>query len=522
MTFSTVTLRDYQERAIAQLAPSLARSRKTILQLPTGSGKTRVATAIIQRAIAKGNRVLFIVDREELVEQTCRALDAAGVDYGCMHSFNTWGLDAPVVVATAQTLARREWPFTELVIVDECHTMYTDTLTKMVESENQHFIGLTATPFSKGLGKFWKGLVVGATTRELIDAGYLCEYHVFGPPPADLSQVKTVAGDYHQGQLAQAVNRKQIVGDVVKTWLSLGENRQTICFGVDVAHSKRIVEEFTAYGVPAAHIDAYSDSEERREALSLFRSGAVKVISSVDILTKGFDHPEASCLIMARPTKSLTVYIQQAGRVLRTAEGKANAIILDHGGNTEFHGFPCDPLPSFLCDGTRKQSTGQKKERQPKACQKCHYVKPAGVHECPSCGFAPERQTEVEGTDDHLVRKEKLKNPVKQEWYAMLLHHAREKGFKDGWAAHKFKEKFGVWPHRNDVVPVEPNDEVRGYIKHLQIRQAKSKRKPVKSSCKYCGSTNLYRAEGKGPHSAQLRCGGCQRHVQWLPKGEAA
>ena len=520
MTYSTVTLRDYQSSAIDDLAPVLARKRKVILSLPTGAGKTRVATAIVQRAVEKQNRVLFIVDREELVEQTCRAFDAAEVDYGCMHSTNTWGLDAQVIVATAQTLARRGWPFTELVIVDECHTMYTDTLAKLSTSENQHFIGLTATPFSKGLGKFWKGLVVGTTTKELIDKGYLCEYEVYGPPPADLSQVKTVAGDYHQGQLAEAVNRKQIIGDVIKTWLSLGENRQTICFAVDVAHSKRIVEEFNAYGVPAAHIDAWSDSDERREALSKFRSGEVKVVSSVDILTKGFDHPEASCLIMARPTKSLTVYIQQAGRVLRTAEGKDKAIILDHGGNTEYHGFPCDPLPNFLCDGTRKKSESKAKELpKPKSCKKCHYVKPAGVHQCPECGFAPERQTEVEGTDDHLVKREKV-TADKAKWYGMLLWYARDKGYKDGWAAHKFKEKFGAWPH-GTALPIEPDDEVRGYIKHLQIRQAKSKRKPVKTSCRYCGSSNLQKAPGAGPHSAQLRCGDCNRHVQWLPK-EAA
>lgn len=521
MTFSTVSLRDYQSGFIASIGEAMRHSRKVVGQLPTGAGKTRVATAIIQRAVAKGNPVLFICDREELIEQTSRAFDAAGIDHGVIQGIH-WRCrpHLPVQIATAQTLARRRWPHAKLVIWDECHTIYKSVLKKMDEWNAVKFLGLTATPLTKGMGKHWDALVVGATTRGLIESGYLCNYMVYGPPPADLSKVKTVRGDYDQKQLSEAVNRKNIIGDVVTTWLSLGEGRKTICFAVDVAHSKHLVSEFQGYGVPAAHIDAYTDTEDRRDALRAFAAGEIKIISCVDILTKGYDQPQASCLIMARPTKSRTVYIQQAGRVLRTAPGKDNAIILDHGGNTERHGFPCDSLPGRLCDGV-KSDTGakEKQERKPSTCPKCHFVKPVGIHECPQCHFAPERQTEVEATDDKLVRIEKVDSAEKQRWYAMLLHHSRAKGYSDGWAAHKYKEKFGVWPHRkSDVIPMEPSDDVRGYIKHLQIKQAKSKRKPVASSCRYCNSTSLSRHAGKGPHAAQLRCNGCGRHVQWLSK----
>lgn len=523
MTLSLISLRPYQADAIEAVANSLRRHQKTVLSIPTGGGKTRIATAIIQRALNKGNAVLFICDREELIDQTSRAFDKAGIDHGViqgMHWRRRPGL--PVQIATAQTLARRRWPHADLVIWDEAHTVYKNVLKKMREWDGTKFLGLTATPLTKGMGKDWEDLVVGTTAKELIAQGFLCRYEVYGPPPADLSGVKTVAGDYHQGQLSDAVSKKQIIGDVVTTWLSLGENRQTICFAVDVAHSQSIVETFQAYGVKAAHIDAYTDSDERRQTLKDFADGKIKIVSSVDILTKGYDQPQASCLIMARPTKSRIVFIQQAGRVLRTAEGKDKAIILDHGGNTERHGFPCDDLPKKLCDGSKGESASQKAEREPpkpKACQKCHHVKPAGVHECPKCGFAPQKQTGVEATDHKLVKVERIDSAEKRRWYSMLLWHALEKGYSPGWAAHKFKDKFGQWPYRKDVDPVEPDEEVRGYLKYLNIRQAKSKRRD--QSCRYCNSTNLTRQPGVGPHHAQLRCNDCGRHVQWLSKGAA-
>lgn len=523
---STVSLRDYQSDFIDSLARAMTNNRCVVGQLPTGGGKTRVATAIIQRAIAKGNPVIFICDREELVEQTSEAFDAAGIDHGVIKS-DHWRSrpHCPVQIATAQTLSRRRWPHANLVIWDECHTVYKNVLKKMKEWNAVKFIGLTATPLTKGMGKHWDALVIGGTTKSLIDDGYLCPYTVYGPPPPDLSDVPIVRGEYQQSKLSAAVNKKNIIGDIVTTWLSLGENRQTICFAVDVAHSKHIVDEFNSYGIPAAHIDAYTDSDDRKNALNDFASGNIKIISSVDILTKGYDQPQASCLIMARPTKSRTVYIQQAGRVLRIAEGKQNAIILDHSNNTEQHGFPCSPLPTQLCDGVAESRAKQnKKEPKPKSCPKCHYVKAPGVHECPKCAFAPERITEVENTDDRLVRLDAVDTATKHTWYAMLLWISRNKNYNDGWASHAYHDKFHVWPQRKrNVIPMEPNEEVINWVKHMNIKKAKSKRGPqsLPTECKYCNSTNLSRHKGTGSHHAQLRCDDCGRHIVWIRKETA-
>jgi superfamily II DNA or RNA helicase len=514
-------LREYQERSISELGMALKSGvRNVCLMAPTGSGKTAIAMEIINRALAKGKRVMFICDRVDLIDQTSEEFEKFGIDHGVIQG-NHWRVrpGAPVQVCSIQTLARRRnSPFVDLVIVDEAHTMYKAQIDMIEKWDNVPFIGLTATPFTKGMGKVYGKVVVVETTQSLIDQGYLCPFIAYGPPPPDLSGVKTMAGDYNQKQLSDKVNEKTILGDVVRTWLSRGEDRQTICFAVDIAHSKAIVDEFRCHGVNAAHIDAYTDEDERKELIRDFKSGKIKILSSVDILTKGFNNPEASCLIMARPTKSLIVHIQQIGRVLRIAEGKKNAIILDHGGNMERLGFPTDALPTLLCHG--EKGTASKQERKdplPKSCPKCDYLKPAKVHECPQCGFLPERQTEIVAQDVKLERIERINSQDKERWYSMLLYYAREKGFQDGWASHKYREKFSVWPSRKTGLhPVKPDEEVSNYIKHLNIKQAKSKK--VMSSCRFCHSTNLKIMSGKGPHAGQLRCEDCGRHVQWLSK----
>ena len=175
---------------------------------------------------------------------------------------------------------------------------------------------------------------------------------------------------------------------------------------------------------------------------------------------------------MARPTKSLIVHIQQIGRVLRTADGKDNAILLDHGGNIARLGFPTDELPTVLCNGEKEKKEAKKSEPAlPKPCPKCEFMKKPGVHECPKCGHAPEKVTNIAFKDCKLEKLEKVSMSDKNQWYGMLLHYARSKGHKDGWASHKYKEKFGVWPVRKTGIhPIQPSMEVMDYITHLHIK----------------------------------------------------
>lgn len=478
------TLRSHQERAIELLRKSFsAGNRCPILQASTGFGKTIISVEIIKKLVANGKRVLFVVDSIQLIDQTSETFDRFGLDHGVIQADHWRANDLPLQLASVQTLTRRRnKPMVEFCLVDECHVVYSSFAKLITQTWNGvRFIGLSATPFTKGLGKIYDDLIVVETTQGLIDKGYLCDFIAYGSTALDVTGIPTTAGDYNQAELGKRVNNTKIVGDVVKTWLKRGQNRQTVCFAVNVAHSKAIVDEFKAYGVSAEHIDANTKSEERDDILSRYEAGEIKILSNVGITTKGWDSPKTSCCILARPTKSLMLYIQMVGRVLRTAEGKTEAIILDHGRNIERLGFPTDELPQYLCDGDKDQIEKRKSEDRekplPKPCPECNFMKEAFI--CPSCGYEPKIKPTVVAEDLEL-KKLARDNFKQRDFYAQLLGYARSKGFKDGWAYHKYFDKFGEYPRKVSPVPKPPGDEVKGFIQHLNIKNAKSKAKKAK------------------------------------------
>jgi len=478
---NTYTLRPHQSHAIELLRHSFRNGHRTpLLQASTGFGKTLVSVDIIKSALEKGKRVLFVVDRITLIDQTSEVFDSFGLDHGIIQGDHWRVNNHPLQLASAQSLGKRKYkPDADLIIVDEAHSTYS-AMTKLITREWNAlpFIGLSATPFTKGLGKIYDDLILVESTKSLIDKGYLCDFEAYGAP-LDLKGVRTTAGDYNQKDLEKKVNRKQIVGDVVDTWFRLGDNRQTICFAVSVDHSRAIVDEFVANGVPAAHLDAHTPAEQRREIFDAHNAGDIKIISNVGITTKGFDSPNSSCLILARPTKSLMLYIQMVGRVLRVSDCGRNAIILDHGTNIERLGFPTDPLPEFLCNGDKesaerkKQEKKDREEKLPKPCEKCTHV--SIEFACPQCGYTPRRAPKVETVSGMLKKMQQVPMEEKRKWYSMLLGYSRDKGFKDGWADHKYRERFGVWFRGKDGVrAAAPDKEVLNYIKYLQIRSAKA------------------------------------------------
>jgi DNA repair protein RadD len=473
-------LRDYQAESIERVRQSLRTHDSVILQQPTGSGKTVIAGEIIKKVVEAGKTCMFVADRTTLIDQTSASFDDFGIDHGVIQR-DHWRTNyhKPVQVASIQTLARRKPHHADIIIVDEAHTLYKKQV-EMLSKYNSKFIGLTATPYTKGLGLHWQDLIVGATTQELIDKGYLSDFVVYAPPPVDLSGIRTVGGDYNQKQLGARVNQTEPIGDIVATWKKYGMGNQTICFGVNVEHSKHIVEQFNAAGVSALHIDAYDDPSDRRRAIMAYKNQDIKVISCVDILTKGFDEPHTGTLIMARPTKSLIVHLQQIGRVLRVAEGKGEAIILDHGANVERHGFPTDESLPVKLDVTPKgqRQETQKKEKLPKACPSCSFVKPAGVHACPKCGFEPKRVNHVEAEDGKLVKLKKNHSiSQRQNFYSGLLGYAEDKGYSQGWAAHAYRDKYDTWPNDLQRVATEPTASAINWVKHMNIRKRYSKRR---------------------------------------------
>ena len=476
-------LRSYQVEAINQLRQAILNGHsRIVLQLATGGGKTTIAAEMIRKANEKGKKCLFLADRIELVEQTSKRLDYENIDHGIiMANHPRYKPNAINQVCSPQTLARRTIPNADLVIIDECHVAYNVHRKMMQALPNAVFIGLSATPFTKGLGKMYSNLVIGAPTSRLTNEGYLVPTKVFAPSKPDLTKIRTIAGDYDEKELFARVKKPKLIADIVDTWVKRGENRPTIGFAVNVMHSQYLCEQFKDKGIRAAHIDSYMSKTDREQIVKDFKSGYIKVLFNVGILDKGFDYPEASCLIMARPTKSLMVYIQQAGRVLRTHENKVDAIILDHAGNTESHGFVTDELPEVLDDGIKKKNVVQTKEK-PKGeiCPSCSFVKAPKVWKCPCCGFAAIKKDSGIATEQgELLEVSRKRTNIedKQKIYAELLYIQWEKGYKQGFAAQMYRNKFGVWPKGLNDLPIKPSPETMNYVKSRMIAYSHSRKR---------------------------------------------
>lgn len=498
------TLRPYQEQALDQLRSALARGhRRVMLYSPTGSGKTETAFGMIQSAITKGKRVAFIANRKELVHQASRRLTRSGIAHGILQADNTRSLDARVLVCSIDTVHMRGLPDdVALIIVDEAHAVAGSKKYRelMFRLNRVPVIGLSATPFSPGLGKHYdelrgalfQELVTAASIRELIEQDYLVDCDIYAPHEPDLTGVKSQRGiggelDYNERELAEAVDKPALVGGIVEHWLKHAAGKPTVVFASNIPHSQHIVAEFERAGVSAAHIDYHHTDEERAAILDGFNQGRFTVLSNSALLAEGWDAPQCEVMILARPTRSLIRYIQMAGRVLRPYPGKERALVLDHSGTVLRLGFPTDDLPLELDDGKSNASSARKQERkasEPKPCPSCKLVRPAGVHVCPSCGFAPTRQSDVEVADGEL---RKLDRPTRKQnassrfekaaTYSGLLQIAHERRYSEKWAAHQYRKIFGVWPRALPEVRREPTAELRSWVKAQQIAFAKRQQK---------------------------------------------
>jgi superfamily II DNA or RNA helicase len=295
----------HQERALAALRRSLAAGHKRpMVQMPTGAGKTLLAAHIIRMVLDKGKRVAFVVPVLNLINQTIERFEAEGIDaIGVMQGrHERTDLKAPVQIVSAQTLARRKRPDVDLVIVDEAHQLIREIFRWMKDSPVP-FIGLSATPWARGLGKYYDDLVAEVTTSDLIDSKHLSPFVAFAPSTPDLSSVKVVAGEFHEGELADAMDRSAITADIVVTWLKRGENRSTFCFCVNRRHAQHVAERFLEVGIRAEYMDGQTPLGERLAIFDRFREGATRIVCNVGVLTTGVDE-DVRCIIDAKPTKA--------------------------------------------------------------------------------------------------------------------------------------------------------------------------------------------------------------------------
>jgi DNA repair protein RadD len=483
------TLRDYQKDVITRTYESMRSHRKTMLQMATGSGKSHVAAAIMEMGLAKGKRIGFLIDRIVLGDQITDRLFSSGLPVSVVQGQHPlWNPNKPLQVCSVQTLARRretQWPAVDLWIMDEAHLVYDVVNRMMAHRTDIPWLGLSATPFTRGLGLIWDNLVVGSTTKQLIEQGYLCDYEAYGPDTPNLIGVRRSGGDWSPADLEGRMN--EITGSVVKHYMDRGRKpdgsmMKALAFTPTVAYSQHLADEFRKNGIDADHVSGHDTDVQREDKMARYKSGEIQVMTNCDVLTRGFDMGDIEYGILARPTRSLSLHIQMLGRFLRTSPGKDKALIMDHAGNIERLGFPDDDLPTRLDSEDRSESDDTREEddeeREPRNCPQCHHLMPAGTVQCAMCGHVIRKPIEVEVKSGILT---KLTNPNvgekqnKQEIYSQLLHIADARGYSRGWTAHKYRELFEVWPRGMVDVLAQPSEGLQGWITHKNIAWAKRK-----------------------------------------------
>jgi len=464
------------------------------VQAMTSFGKTVLAADIIHDALSKGVGVLFTAPFLTLVDQTIVEFNSFGIkDIGVIQAdhFLT-DYSQPVQVCSIQTIETRmkadpagwkAYQQERLIIHDEFHICH-KTHEAMNRMAVKPVIGLSATPWRKGLGKQYSHLVNGPSTRWLIDNGFLSDYRAYSHHVPDMSGVKTVGDDFSKSEAGEKYTPR-VIGDIVKHWFKLAAGRKTILFAPRVADAERFAAEFRAAGVKSVSVNGYMDQVECQEEIEKFRQGQIDVLCSVAKLATGFSVKDVGCIIDAQPTKSLMRHIQKLGRGLRTHPDKDDVIILDNAGNMLRNGLPDDQYPDHLDDGKNRSKIDRKPEDEPlpKACPSCGFMKPPKTKTCPSCGFEAARQSQLEVEEGELVelrKKKKLNKDAtpeqKEQFFGELKHYAYMHNYREGWASNKYKEKFGVWPNKYRNAPRVPaSEETLNWIKSRQIAFAKRK-----------------------------------------------
>ncbi len=455
-----MTLRDYQVDLIRSARATAASGiRRLLLVLPTGSGKTVVAANIINSAVERGKRILFLAHRRELIEQPSRKLDALGIDHGIvMASHWRHRPHLPVQVASVQTLVNRELRETpDLIFIDESHRARAESYQQIIDRYPQVFvIGLTATPMrsdGKGLGNLFQRLIQGPSVAELTERGYLVPTRAFAPSKPDLKGVRVTAGDYNAGGIQRTMDRPTITGDIVAHWRRLADNRITVLFAAGIDHSMHLRDAFRDAGVAAEHLDGTTDNDTRRRLLESLAEGRIRVLCSVGVLTEGWDSPNVSCAVLARPTASKGLYLQMAGRILRPAPEKADALLLDHAGCTLAHGMVDDPVEWSL-DFDKPVVSRRIDTSLPRVCPECFRVARAGVRVC-ECGyeFAVSDRGAPDVVDGELVevtRRVKwtaVPESARRTMYLRWVAEGVERGYKAGYAGVKYRAMFQESPH---------------------------------------------------------------------------
>lgn len=485
-------LRAYQEKAVNDVRSAYESGKKRIiLQMPTGSGKTIVASDIIRRCVERGRRVIFLVNRRELAFQASDKLSQYGVEYQTQHAIIMANTEyfpaAPVQVCSIQTLYSRRRQLATLephmIIYDECHESVAPSRRKVLDHfRSAYWLGLSATPTrapSRGsLALLWEEIISGPSYAELIAGGHLVPTRLFVPSVPDLTGAKTGRdGDFLQNaDLRKRMETTAIYGNVFKEFDEHVKDRSCFVFAVDRAHSRGIADSFREHGIKAAHLDGATDKTVRDDTVAAFAKGEIQVIVNCNLFAEGTDIPRASCVINMRPSKSLIWWRQAMNRVQRPMEGKKDAIVMDHTGTCLRFGFPdSDGIEWDL--GSEKDSFLSlvgKTEKKQSICRECGAYLEGSLSKCPECGHEFKRVKKLpprfKGTLQELSRKRAEKESVQlnhqQEWMKCLAVAAYRHTDVNGAAGHFFAVT-GMMPAMAGVTPIPERSQWKILVRSL-------------------------------------------------------
>lgn len=399
-------LRQYQLDTIQKVANEFAAGRRRVLLVsPTGSGKTVMFAHIIQRSVAKGNTVYVLVHRMELVQQVSDKLTAFGVDHGFIARGRTPDLTQLVQICMVQTLVKRDvvlqsGPKPDFIVCDEAHHAAAGSWKKIIDAfPNARILGVSATPErldGKGLADCFETLVRGAEVMDLIGQGFLAKPKYWAPTGFDDSSIKKSSGDYAKKDLEHWAAKSTVTGDAVAHYSKISPGAPAVVFCVTVDHANRTAKAFCDAGYRFETIDGTLGTDERKSLVRRLGSGELNGLCSCEIISEGFDLPIVTTAILLRPTMSLSLYLQQVGRVLRPSPGKSNAFVIDHVGNLHRHGVAEQYRDWSLLGAVWRKKRAAKTPITTKQCPMCYCVHLPEKF-CPSCGF------------EYIVEQRKLK-----------------------------------------------------------------------------------------------------------------
>jgi DNA repair protein RadD len=517
-------LRDYQRKQIADIAREMHSGHTRILaQAPTGAGKTHIIAATVTAALEADLRVLVLATRTRLVRQMHERLSSFGVPHGVIAAPlpALRNYSARIQVASVDTLNRRALvnehiplPAADLVIFDEAHLATAETRLRLLDSYPEALrIGFSATPARKSgrsLGAAFDCLIMGPSIRELTAAGVLVPTRIFNTPIVSQKELQAVPkdtdSDFKPAALGELLSRPKLIGDVVTNWLRIANRKRTLCFAVNKAHGASLLDSFRQQGVAAEMLTDADDEETREEVIGRLEAGTTSIVINCFLMSYGVDLPAVECIILARPTRSLMMYLQMVGRGLRAAPGKTHCIVIDHGHVVENLGLPQSDHDWTLSEDRNvnaealARSNRKSSAEQARTCGQCTamWLTSEQGNNCPECGWAaPQRSKAVGVQDADLDEIAEDAPPVSLTDKRVLQFHAEA----CGWYARRWPDRWRDKPNSGrwwawgqtlakfgfadglrmpdkfwKAYAMPPSAAIAGWLQHRMIKWAKSKR----------------------------------------------